>query len=313
MAFTTHCPHCDSHFAAPDTALGKKTRCKKCDEQFVAKRAPAFDDDEDDRPIRSNKTSSSRGRLRDHHDDDRPRRRHRDEEDEPRPQGRGRKKASGPPVLVFVLVGVVALVLVGAGVGAYVAFSKDSDKPTQAAGKADPPPGPSGVRPKTGPASIPAVDKWVEFKDPDGMFTAKFPQQPTRVFETEQTIVNEQPLQVNRYRAETSGYVASVGYAPIPGARPGDLFHPDEVKRIVDFVLTGILRHEQGMRELGRSSITQDGRDGREMTVTAADGSNGSVRVLVAKAKFFILLFASKQGKPDPATMNSFFERVLLD
>ena len=44
--FTTVSPGCEASLNAPDTLTGKKVKCKKCGESFVAKPAIEVDDDE---------------------------------------------------------------------------------------------------------------------------------------------------------------------------------------------------------------------------------------------------------------------------
>src|SRR5262245_3974773 len=125
MSFTIVCPICDARLTAPDSLEGKRVKCRKCGDPFVARPlddeedAPkprsnssarprrAEDDDEDDRSRRPAKAS-----RRDDDDEDRPRRRSREKDDEPKPRKRNKrniKKEPGVPLLLFVLLGVGAL------------------------------------------------------------------------------------------------------------------------------------------------------------------------------------------------------------
>ena len=65
MPFATICPNCDARLTAPDTVLGKKVKCKKCDEPFVARLAAEPEDEEDDRPAKA-----AAGKRRPARDDD---------------------------------------------------------------------------------------------------------------------------------------------------------------------------------------------------------------------------------------------------
>ncbi len=138
MAIEMTCPSCDKGYSLADSQLGKKVRCKGCDETFVveeprrARRGRDDDDrDRDDRPGRRGRDDDDdrgrddrgrpyRGRDRDDEDDrdrDRDRGRgrdwDRDDDDDGRPKPRRRSGGgSWLPLILGIGGGVLALVLI---------------------------------------------------------------------------------------------------------------------------------------------------------------------------------------------------------
>jgi predicted Zn finger-like uncharacterized protein len=98
------CPECAGKVRVPDTLLGKRVRCPRCDTAFVAPEKPA-NEDESERPRRRGRASSDhvqeepppRRRREEEDDDEEPRARRRrdrdeDEEDEEEEEERGRHR-----------------------------------------------------------------------------------------------------------------------------------------------------------------------------------------------------------------------------
>lgn len=69
MPFSITCPSCDSRLTVPDALAGKRVKCKKCDEPFVARR-PGGDDEEDEAPPARSKASKPAARPRREEDDE---------------------------------------------------------------------------------------------------------------------------------------------------------------------------------------------------------------------------------------------------
>jgi predicted Zn finger-like uncharacterized protein len=173
MALKTVCPACDTAYMLADDKLGKKVRCKKCEEVFVAKEA-VEEEQEKERPARNGIQKKSAGptgedvtpsprrrrsaaeeedevprRARsrrdedEDEDEDRPRRSRRDEEDdEDRPSRRRKsiRKQGGPSTgLILGLVGAGLAVLVAVGV-VVVLLARDPDTaaPNAAGGPGQP-------------------------------------------------------------------------------------------------------------------------------------------------------------------------------
>jgi hypothetical protein len=314
MPFPTVCPNCDARLTAPDTVLGKKVKCKKCDEPFVAKRASA--EDEDERPAKPAKTGS-----RSRRDDDSPPSRKaakatrpaddEEDEDEPRPKAKKKgkkKKKQGSPVLLFVLLGIGALVLLGGGgAGVYFAFIHEPDKKTEPSGTAgDVPKGPGG---KGGPA-IPMNITWIDYTAPNGTFTAKLPQQPIHTSPTVQSPAG--PIQAELYQADSPQFVAVVVSADIPGVQPGQALPQAQVDQALEAACNGMVQRLQGAREVSRTTISHQGNPGREVVIAAPDGSGGTARVFIANGRMWNLMFVNKRGKPDQATLSTFFDGFVV-
>lgn len=159
MSFPVTCPSCENRLQAPDDMAGKRLKCKKCGETFVARRqrpaddedapaprskatpAPASkarpkparddrEDDEDEAP-RKKPAKAARRPADDDEDepDEKPRRRSRDDdEDDDRPSKARKGKGKGKPEkksgagLLAALIAVGAVVLIGGGLGVYFLF-----------------------------------------------------------------------------------------------------------------------------------------------------------------------------------------------
>lgn len=104
MSIKSTCPHCGESVTVPDQLLGKKVRCKKCQETFLAEDLDGDDEeylDEDDDQIQAEPRSSrpaTRPRLQDD-----------DEEDEPPRRKPAEKSSTG--LILMILGGVAAFLL----------------------------------------------------------------------------------------------------------------------------------------------------------------------------------------------------------
>jgi S1-C subfamily serine protease len=150
MSIRITCPSCDKSYNVDDSLQGKKLLCRECKSPIVVSASSRRNrDDEDDRPARDDRISSSRsasasGRPRRDDDDDEPRRRpaersrdrdrDRDRDDEPRRDRRldgsrydedDSPKSNSMPIIIGVCVGAVALLGAGIG-GAYFIFAGNS-------------------------------------------------------------------------------------------------------------------------------------------------------------------------------------------
>ncbi len=130
MAIRIVCPHCQADFNVAETSIGKKLRCKSCDEAFtaeetedepVARKAGKAESNGHSRAgksaIKAEKGESSRRKSAvDDEDEDRPRKRRKDDDDDDddrkgrksKPAG---KKKGGAPVGLIIGLGVGGLVL----------------------------------------------------------------------------------------------------------------------------------------------------------------------------------------------------------
>jgi hypothetical protein len=250
---------------------------------------------------------SNRSRRHDD-DDDRPRRktrRPRNDDDDDRPRRPKKKKSGGSPVVLFVLIAVGAIVLVGGGVFAVILLTKE-DKSTTTVAKTDATKG-SGKK-DYGPA--PTTTNWVDFASPDGSFTAKFPQPPTKRAEQFQTARG--PLAATQYESGIGPMHISVMTTGIPGIQPGDPVSNDDIEKALENVCTIILQRIDGARQLSRKPVDIDGRPGRELEFDLADGGAGISRALIWKAQIFILLIIDKRSKPDQAIVEKFWAGFVM-
>jgi predicted Zn finger-like uncharacterized protein len=109
MAVTVVCPGCRTSYPITEDLVGKKIRCKKCQETFTA--TAAKNRSQDDR-IQTKPSAAKAGRK-----------------DDPRTKARQETKKAGKGLLIGAAIGVVVL-LVGGGIGAIVLMNQsDSSTP----------------------------------------------------------------------------------------------------------------------------------------------------------------------------------------
>ena len=150
MSVRVKCPSCDESFNLVDTLVGRRVKCRHCQQPFVAA-AEAPDDAElgaaiQDQPrrvaarTRRDDDADSPRRRDDERDDDRPRRRDRDDDGQPRGTPWGWIVGGGIAAVFVVgliaVLGVVAIVLFFGGIaavapkqqGAIVAIADNPDQ-----------------------------------------------------------------------------------------------------------------------------------------------------------------------------------------
>src|SRR5205823_302759 len=127
MAVSVTCPGCRTSYPVTEDLLGKKIRCKKCQETFTAttaKSAAASRGPDERITTRPAPSKAAGGRYED------------DDDDGPQRNGNGRGRPvpvkrpaqkGGNGVLIGAIVGGVLLVAVGGGLGVWL-FSGDTDK-----------------------------------------------------------------------------------------------------------------------------------------------------------------------------------------
>lgn len=307
--FTTSCPNCESSLNAPDSLKGRRVKCKKCGEPFVARPAdahkgalrPSPDDDpteevsiansEERQPIdEADDTEVMEAPIID------------DEDDEPDPKRR-RNKKNGSPIMMFVLVGIGAILLLGGGgVGAYFAFFNDEKKPDPAQANGGTPPGGTldGSAPSAG---------WVECPEPRGNYRVKFPEVPvTRILPHEGPGGENFDLVVNLWESDAEWFLAA--HKPVPDLKTKGLttdYALDEGFSIKRF------RFRKAV-ETSRQPMTYQGHPGRELVLDFPEnGMRGVGRLILAKNRMLIMIVAAKELSPDSPRARAFFESLKIE
>jgi len=318
MSFSTVCPNCDARLTAPDSVEGKRVKCKKCGDPFVARPLdgesddpperpsakasarsrprPVEDDEDDDRPRRP-----ARATRRDDDDDDRPRRRLRD--DEPRPKStKGKKqKKAGPPVLQFVLLSVAALLVIGGGaVGVYYAFIKEQDKPNPSS-STDNISGTGG-----GKASASAsIAGWHEYQSPNSAFSVKVPGTPVTTGKKTAKSPNGNVVDVDTYMSESADTGVVIMVVPVAG---GAQLDENTKNQALDTAVNAIVGQLKGGQLLNSSKLSHGGLPARDVAMRKPDGSEAMGRFILAGDRMFNLLYAAKSGPVNQDRARLFFE-----
>src|SRR5688572_13819504 len=114
MLIRLSCPHCDVSLHVPDTAAGKKIRCKECEEPFLVRAAanqavttkappslrkpagklvaPIEDEEEDEAPAKNGKAKNGKAAGK-----------------------KKKKQAAGSNTTLIALVGLLAVLAIGGG------------------------------------------------------------------------------------------------------------------------------------------------------------------------------------------------------
>ena len=325
MSFSTVCPGCDARLTAPDSAEGKRIKCKKCGDPFVARplddegdelperpsvkastrsRPRPVEDDEDDRPRRPAKAT-----RRDDDDDDRPRRRSRDEDDddEPRPKTKKgkKKKKAGPPVLLFVLLGVGALLfIVGGAIGAIYYFSKDTKDEVPAA-KGGPGAVAAGGPGAAGGNALTAG--WVEQHDAKGRYRIKFPTAPRPNPQQVQTPTGQTTVTVYLSGGQNEVFVS--GPFPVPADRMG---LTDE--EILEQGVQHAKVQGRGGNIQSSRNITYQGFAGRELVLTVGGKKSALVmRLILAGDRMIMAMAGGDTASPESPRVKAFFETLKIE
>jgi predicted Zn finger-like uncharacterized protein len=317
MPFPIDCPECDARLQVPDTLAGKRVKCKKCGESFLAKRpADRDDDDEEDAPARARRRIDDeeddrpRGRRpRDdvEDEDERPRKRARDEdddEDEPRPRKKGKKKKKQTPVFLFVAIGLGALAFIGGAVGliVYLTGDKKPDTPVAQGAPSEAANATDGQAGKDGGITAP----WSVHYDAVGRFRIKFPHQPTRTREKIQTPRGEvdssqaMDLFANELFLATS--------EPVPEELRGN------AEPILDGLVELILADHKGGGPTSKKTITHQGFPGREVVVSRGGQQGVTIkRIILATDRLINLTAGGPNASADAPKVKAFFESLQIE
>jgi hypothetical protein len=315
MPITIICPNCDARLSAPETVLGKKVKCKKCDEPFVAGQA-APEDAVDERPAKRGK-AAARSRAND--DEDAPPRKATkargpvDDEDqaadEPRPKAKTKgkkKKKQGSPALLFVLFGVGALVLIGGGLGIYFGFIKE-DKLTQSTAGTDGSKGPPAP-PKGPPGGPVAVGAWVEHVDAEGKFRISFPGRPSTQNQTVNAGGVQQTLRVTQLQAGVEVFVANA--VAIPAGENAD------PERLLDAAEQQAGAQMQGATVASKQPVTHAGVSGRELVISIQSPAGvltGVVRLFVTNGRIYTFGVVGPAVQSGSPNVVKYFESLKLE
>ena len=291
MPVSIVCPNCDARLTAPDTVLGKKVKCKKCDEPFLAKRASADDEESPRKPAKVRRPADE-----DAGDEDQPR---------PKAKKKGAKKKGSPAMLIVLLV-VGAVVLIGGGVGVYLGFIKE-DKPTEAASNNNPVKGPPGSN--KGPPGMPgAAGAWFEHVDADGKYRISFPGRPTTQNQTVMVGGMQHTLKVTQLQAGVEIFVANAVVIP-----PGQDQDPE--------VLLNTAEQQAGAQVpnstvTSKQPISHAGVNGREIVLaiqSPAGPLTGVVRVFVNNGRIYSLGVVGPTVQASSPNVVKFFESLKFE
>lgn len=324
MPFPTTCPNCDARLQVPDTLAGKRVKCKKCDEAFVA-RPPAEDDaDEaparpakappklpppksrpadDDEPRRLAKTS------RPTDDDEGPRARRSRDDDEDRPRRKaggkakkGKKKSSLVTVLMLGIAGFVALG-VGLPLALWYAYGREPDLGTTELQNTRPG-GPGKAAGGGPPAGNAGAAAWIEHVDAEGKFRLKFPRAPVTQTRTVQTPAG--PVEVKAVQAlvPPEVFVASAVVNPDPNVDP---------QALLNAAVEQVPAQVQGGAVTSQKPITYRDQPGREITLTVPGGLKSVVRVVVANGRIYTVGVVGPDVQATTPNVVTFFESLIFD
>ncbi len=290
MPFPISCPNCAAKLQVPDELSGKRLKCKKCGEAFVARpaddapaptakprsRPSSNEDDEPRRPARA-----TRPRAEDESDDEpraRPARDEDDEMDEPRPEKKRKKKKAKTPVGLIVGVAIAAVLLIGGGIFAAIYFGGDT-KPTTAgtdvARNADGSPkmpsfGGGGPIGKKGGNAGP--NTWVEHVDAEGKYRIKFPGQPSVKDQTATINGMQHTAKTIQFMSGQQVYVTTASPVPPDANVSSELI----LQKAEEMAATQL----PGATVTHKENVSHAGVDGRELTVSIQGGQlTGVIRI----------------------------------
>lgn len=296
--FATVCTNCDAILNAPDSVEGKKVKCKKCGDPFVARRA------EDPEPVRAPKKSPP-PRRRDDDDDDTPRKstktRPAREEDEPRPKSKGKRRPppKKSPVLLFGLLGVAAaVVLVGGPLFYFLVLKDDSPKTTASTDGT----GEGKATPKSVAANTVG---WVDFTDPEGKYAIKFPTLPTSE-DMPAVDANGVRRTIKAHQARGQAEIFVIASTPIDENAPDDQLLEAELEQFKLML--------KGSSASDIRPITYQSRAGRQM-ILSMQGKKGSLvsRMIRAGNRMIVLTVAGDAVTADAPRVLAFFESLKID
>ncbi len=296
MSFSIACPNCEAKFQVPDELSGKRLKCKKCGEAFVARPA-------DDAPA-----PTTKHKTRPSSDDDEPRRstratRPRDEDesdDEPRPKKKRSKKKAKTPVGLLIGVGVAAALLIGLGVFAAIYFSGDKKDP--ATGTSDISGGTSGTAEWT--------KNWVDYSAPDGSFTARLPIAPAVKTDTVETDMGR--LGVKTYQSDAPSVVVEITCFDVPAA-VGQKIDDVRADQILASAVAQLAKSIPGGTSGQPVRTTHQGRPARDVAIGLV-GANAIQRgrVVLGDGKVLVILVRTKAGPTKPDRAQAVFDNLQL-
>jgi hypothetical protein len=325
--FTTVCPGCEATLNAPDTLKGKKVKCKKCGEPFVADPAVESDDgrrplsktvkmpapakppkkldDEDEPTEESPPLRRAKAGKRPASEDTEVMNSADDDAGEPKRKKKGKakskKKERSPMLLVLIIVGAV-VVLGGGSVGAYIAFFSDGDKPTTPSGTT------GGTTTGSTPPKVAAADtsSWVEVHDADGAYRIKFPTQPVSRTEREQTPWGMAEIKTHLCLNPPETFVSA------HLAIEDRMGMTDE--QILDALLKIIANEAKGAIVKGTRSVTHQTFNGKEITIDVP-GKKGTavMRAYLGGNRVVFVVAGGDNVNADTPRAKAFFDSLKIE
>jgi hypothetical protein len=340
--FTTVCPGCDSSLNAPDTLKGKKVKCKKCGEPFVARPADATEEEplpktvktpgiappqprkpeDEDLTEEIEKLRAKKRRLTDNEDDTEIMEAKVVDEDEeeksPRQKSKQKKgtgkhrKEKKSPAMLFVLIAVGAVVLLGGGsVGAYYAFFKEEKKtdPQATGGTTG---NTTGSRlPGGGPGLGTADSGWVEVADAEGKLRIKFPKQPKK----ELKAADETPygnFNTMKYELAGDGELFGCEYFSLP-----DRMGKSDEQLLDDYIQYAQKKVQEKNAEVhDLKRITYSGHSGFECSLTVASDKAALrlfVRAVIAGDRVISLISTGANESAHRPRSTAFFDSLVIE
>lgn len=290
--FQTTCPNCDATLNAPDNVEGKRVKCKKCGDPFVAR--PVDDDDE---PRRPSKPAAKKAARRDDEDDAPPRRSAkagREEPSKPKKKGKRRPPPKQTPVLLFTLLAVGAVLLIGGAAGLYFFVLKDDASPTTTAS------GGGEGREKVDKSAFPN-----EFTT-DGI-VIHFPSVPT--------VRNDAINSPEGLRSVVNAHVATgqAFYAATVIGLPLTPLDQAAIEALADATVAEI---PQKIPQGGTIDRTEKSTYGafpsRNVFLTTSQGGKLMSRVVIGPRKIYVLTYGTMGGPLDEAHGRSFFNGLTI-
>jgi predicted Zn finger-like uncharacterized protein len=300
MSFPIACPNCDARLQVPDELAGKRVKCKKCGNSFVA-RTPDNEEELPSRPTRKAETAKPRLRPVDDHEDDDA-----DAEDEPRPKSRQNKrlKPPAPSALTWILTGIACLLIIGGGVFAAIYFSRES-KPNATVVQNDNEP-PTQPGPSVGPLAGSPLNlaEWVEHVEA-GKYRVKFPLAPEIESRDDQAEIGPVRLQHLHCAAHAGNFALEVLEVLADAKADAEAILNQATKQAE-------VRFPKGTTTSSKT-ITHQAFPGREVVLALEAGSQAVVRIIVGSNRVYILQVSSPRMRPDSPHALAFFQSLKIE
>lgn len=343
MPFPITCPACQTTSPCPDQFAGRKVKCKKCGQAFVAKNTADEPDIVDDAevlddaelveepkpkpkapPLPKPKVKAPPRRDEDEDDEDeapapkakskRPRDEDEDEDEAPRKSKKKQAAAKGVPPMAYVLMALFGLLLLGGGTGlAYWAVTYEKEPTQLAADKLAPPPGgpPQGLA-MGGGGGQPKNNGnagWVDVRDAEQRFSVKFPQKPVTRMQ-KQPLPTGEMIDVKLYAVEIPQEVfiasGSDTQAP-PGTTPDTLLDTATDLISLSLAAKGVVR--------AKRTINYQNFPGRELEVVVneAAGFVMIARLIIANDKVYTVMTGGLGVTTSSPRVKTFFESLKIE